>query len=174
MARRIVADLLVFLPPAVGYPAEQPPGDLVGGMRVRVTAPDIAPKPVVGTIQKVSDEAIELAVKGRDDTIHVPRSRVLRLEVSRGRNRSAGLVVVGDVVAAAGAIVGALGCRDSADFGSSSCAAILGGFGFALGGAVGAIVGVGDKWKDLGAERFRVTLAPSPGRGVAVSMRFTF
>lgn len=174
MARTVVAAVLAFLLPAVGHPGEKPPNDLVAGMRVRVTAPDIALKPVVGTIGKLSEDAIELVVKGREDTIRLPRTSVLRLEVSQGPNRAIGLFVGGAVFAAAGALVGAVGCRDSSDFNSSQCAAILGGFGFALGAGVGALTGVGDNWKDVRVERIRLTVAPTPGRGVALSMRFTF
>jgi hypothetical protein len=143
-------------------------------MRVRVTAPTIDPRPLVGTVQGLSADAIELAVKGREGTTHILRASVLQLEVSQGRNRRKGLLVGGAAVAAVGAVVGAVGCRDSSDWDSWMCAGILGGFGFAVGAGVGAIVGAGDHWTELPSDRLRVTLAPTPGRGVGLSLRFTF
>jgi hypothetical protein len=174
MARAAVACILVLLLPGFASSGEQAPSDLVAGMRVRVTAPGVAIKPVVGTIQSLSADAIELAVKGREGTMLVPRASVLQLEVSRGPNRALGILVGGAVVAAMGAAVGAIGCRDSSDFDSWHCAAILGGAGFALGGGMGAITGMGEQWKELPGERLRVTLGPGRGCGLGLSMRFSF
>ena len=173
MAQRVLC-LLVFLIPALAHSGEQPPSALVPGTRVRVTAPGIAPKPLVGTVRRLADDAIDLTVKGGDDVISVSRANVIKLEVSKGRNRSKGALIGGAAVAAVGAVVGAVGCRDSSDLNSWICGAVMGGCGFALGGGVGAIVGSGDHWRELPSDRFRVTFTPTNGRGVGLSMRFTF
>ena len=124
-----------------------------------MTAPAVARKPMKGTVRALSDEGITLAVEGRDQRI--PRGAIVRIEASQGRNRRKGLLIGGIATAAAGAVVGGIGCRDSADFDSSFCAAILGGFGFAAGAGVGAIVGAGEHWKDLPAGRVHVSVSPT-------------
>ena len=174
MAGKALACLLLFLIPALSLFGEEPPQDLIPGTRVRVTAPALAPKPLIGTVRTLSDDAIELAVKGRDDMISVPRASVIRLEVSQGRNRRKGALIGGAAVATVGIVWGAVGCHDSSDWNSWWCGGILGGAGLVLGGGVGALVGSGEHWNELPSDRFRVTLAPTPGRGVALSMRFTF
>jgi hypothetical protein len=174
MTRRVLPCLLVLLMPAVGRSEQGGPPDLVPGARVRVTAPASAPKPLTGTISALSDEAITLAIKGRDERVSLSRSSILRLEVSQGRNRRKGLLIGGVAAAAAGAVIGGVGCRDSADLDSWQCATILGGLGFAAGAGLGAIVGAGDHWRDLSAGRPRVTLAPTAGRRPGLSVRLAF
>lgn len=173
MASKALACLLLFFMPALSLFGEEPPQDLIPGTRVRVTAPALAPKPLVGTIKKLSDDAIDLAVKGRDDVISVPRASVIRLEVSRGRNRGKGALIGGAALATVGIVWGAVGCHGS-EFPPWLCATILGVPGLVVGAGVGALVGSGEHWNELPSDRFRVTLAPTPGRGVALSMRFTF
>ena len=175
MARKALACLLLFLTSAVGLFGEEPPQDLIPGTRVRVTAPALAPKPLVGTIKKLSDDAIELAVKGRDDVISVPRASVIRLEVSQGRSGRKGALIGGATLATVGIVWGAVACHDpSSEVYPWVCATIMGVTGLGAGGGFGALVGLGERWNELPSDRFRVTLAPTPGRGVALSMRFTF
>lgn len=174
MAGRVVGCLLAFLVPTLAHAEAEKPQDLAPGVRVRVTAPTVAPGPLVGTVRSLSADAIEIAVKGREGTIQMPRASVLRLEVSRGRNRGKGALIGAATLATAGIVVGAVGCRDSGDFDSGFCAAVLGGTGLVLGGGVGALVGSGERWTELPSDRFRVSLAPTPGGGVELSVRFTF
>ena len=74
LAPKFLCHVLVLLP-ALASSGEEPPRDLVSGMRVRVTAPTIASKPLVGTVGKIAEDTIELAVRNRDDMISVPRAR---------------------------------------------------------------------------------------------------
>jgi hypothetical protein len=174
MARNAMACILLSLIPAAGLRAEESPRVLVAGIRARVTVPHISPKPLVGTVKKLTDDAIELTAEGREDTLALPRASVLRLEVSQGRNRGKGALIGGAALAAVGAVVGAVGCRGSSDVDPSLCAAILGGGGLVVGAGVGAMVGAGDRWRELPSDRFRATVTPVSGRGVRLSMRFSF
>ena len=174
MTIRALACLLLLLAPVPGRSGQGGPPDLVPGARVRVTAPDIAPNPLTGTISALSGQAITLAIKGRADEVSVSRRSISRLEISQGRNRRKGLLIGGFAAAAVGAVVGGIGCRDSADFDSWQCAAILGGFGFAAGAGVGAIVGAGEHWNDVPSGRVHLTVAPTAGRRPGVSVRLVF
>jgi hypothetical protein len=174
MTRRALLGLLVLLMPALGRSQEGGAPDLVPGTRVRVTAAASGPKPLTGTIRALSDEAITLAVEGRDMEVAVFRDGIVRLEVSEGRNRRKGLLIGGVAVATVGALIGGVGCRDSSDFDSWHCATILGGLGFAAGAGVGAIVGAGDRWRDVPPDGFRVTLAPTAGGRPGLSVRLAF
>lgn len=174
MSHRYWACFLVVFVPSLGHPAEPRPQDLVPGARVRITAPSVAPGRLGGTVRTLADDAIELAIGGREELFPVPRGAVLRLEVSEGRNRGKGALIGGGALAAVGAIVGAVGCRDSDDFGSGFCGAVLGGAGLVIGGGVGALVGAGDRWKDLPSDRVQVSLTPVAGRGAGLSIRLRF
>jgi hypothetical protein len=139
-----------------------------------VTAPDVDPKPLTGRISSVSDIALTLAIEGRTDGVSVSRDSIRRLEISRGRNRRKGLLIGGFAAAAVGALIGGVGCHDSADFSSGQCAAILGGFGFAAGAGVGAIVGAGEHWNDVPTRGLHLAVAPIAGGRPGLSVRLAF
>jgi len=174
MTRRALACLLLLLAPAPGRSGQGGPPGLVPGARVRVTAPGVDPKPLTGTISALSDQAITLALEGRAVETSVSRDSIRRLEISQGRNRRKGLLIGGVAAAAVGAVVGGVGCRDSSDFSSGMCAAILGGCGFAAGAGVGAIVGAGEDWTDVPTDRIHVAVAPIAGRRPGLSVRISF
>ena len=81
MARNAMPCLLLSLLSAAGLRAEEPPEALATGVRARVTVPHISPKPLVGTIRKLTDDAIELTTEGREDSLALPRDSIVRLEV---------------------------------------------------------------------------------------------
>ena len=174
MTRRVLPCVLVLLTPALGHSEQEAPPGLVAGATVRVTAPEIARTPLTGTISALSDQAITLALEGRAVETSVSRDSIRRLEISQGRNRRKGLLIGGVAAAAVGAVVGGVGCRDSSDFSSGMCAAILGGCGFAAGAGVGAIVGAGEDWTDVPTDRIHVAVAPIAGRRPGLSVRISF
>ena len=150
------------------------PGVLNVGTRVRASAPAISAAPLVGTVTKLSSDAIELAVAGRDAPILLPRTSLSRLEVRTGHSRGKGAKRGLMIGALAGAVVGGVGCRDSGDWDSWMCAAILGGMGGALGAGVGGVVGAGDHWTPVLIDRVELGIGPTPGVGLGLTMRLGF
>jgi hypothetical protein len=57
---------------------------LTPGMRVRILAPGVAPNKVIGTVEKVSDDAVTLKIPGRSEPVSILREKIAQLDVSEG------------------------------------------------------------------------------------------
>lgn len=82
---------------------------LTPGMRVRVSAPDISPSKLVGTIIRVDDQSVTIDVPGRSEPVSVLREKIARLDVSEGpRSRGVDAAIGAGIGAGLGGIVGAV------------------------------------------------------------------
>ncbi len=148
------------------------------GQRVRVTAPDLGIKKQVATFEALHGDTLVL---GGDVTMYLPLASVMRLDVSRGRERQThrGMLIGGAIGAAAGALWGAVEpvCEIS-DTGNKMGCVVAGGLVLGLvGGGVGALVGASirtDVWREIPLDRLRVSFGPQrDGRfGFGASVRF--
>src|SRR5580692_7298339 len=115
---------------------------LTPGMRVRILAPGVAPNKVIGTVEKVSDDAVTLNIPGRSEPVSILREKIARLDVSDGP-RSRG--VDSAIGAGIGAAVGAAGCAAGNGSGQNDVVRISTGavaaFCALLGGGLGALIG---------------------------------
>jgi hypothetical protein len=152
------------------------------GARVRVTAPDIAEKPIDGTVSSLDTASITLAVPGEalSSEQTIPLTSVSRLEIYRGRSHSplkgmgTGLLVG----AGAGLAIGIGAATEDSDFvcEGAGCIAIgtLGGafWGVVIGGLFGAAIGH-DEWDEVMVLRPGVSVQPAGGGfALALSLRF--
>ena len=163
---------LPFLAGSSGLPA-QDEGGLPPGGRVRVTAPRLSPKPLVGIVESSSAQAVLVRVGERDPAVSVPRADIMRLELSRGRARRKSALIggaIGAVVCLGG--VYAL-CKSEGECDPVVAAATSAGFGFGVGAGVGALVAP-ERWQDVPLDRVRVSLAPTRGGGVSIRASFAF
>ncbi len=163
------------------------------GDRVRVLAPRVAERSIIGTLLGTKGDDLILDAAGSPDRVVVPRAAIAKLEVSRGRrSRASGALVGGIVGAAAGGIIVAAAHKKSplhcpsSDFGCALGAAmgeslvevgsVVG--GLFVGAVVGSLAGVAvsprEKWQIVSTERLSISLAaPGPhAAGVTISMRF--
>ncbi len=146
------------------------------GSRVRVTAPSLAAKPVVGWIDAVGPTTMTLVIRG-DSIAVVPLDAIDRLELSVQRwNRGTRIKKAAGIGALAGFIPGLLvgigTTRDcSGEFLCMRELTILasGLLGSLVGAGIGAIVGSQqptDHWRpaDLAGETFSLLENPEPDR----------
>ena len=154
---------------------------LVTNARVRVTAPAIADRRLVGRLVAANESSLTLAV-GRK-TVIVPRQALTRLEVSRRPSRKGGWAGIGLVVGgASGAILGygavargpavlcSLPCHRDAPENFLVGGALL---GAALGTALGAASAPGERWETVGTGRVHARITPvRRGAGVMVTLSF--
>ncbi len=132
------------------------------GSRVRVTAPSLAAKPIVGWIDAVGPTTMTLVVRG-DSVAVVPLHAVDRLELSVKRwSRGSRVKHAAGIGAILGVVAGAfVGLIASGDCSGEFCFrefqimgyAMLGGLAL---GAVGAVVGASqptDQWRAVGFAR---------------------
>lgn len=144
------------------------------GTRLRVTAPTVAPKPIVGTLLETTEREVALAVSPSDRT-PIPRAAITHVERSQGRHGHAakGLII--------GAVVGAvvLSAINAADPETGETreyvwVALLGaGLGALPGAGVGALVKT-ERWAELPLANLRVTVAPLPDHGVGLRFAWTW
>jgi hypothetical protein len=147
---------------------------LFQGSRVRVSAPAISGRRIVGTLTAFDDESLTLETKGRRDPLMIPRAAITRLDVSSGpRSRAllgAGLGLAGGVLAGLASGPKCPG-GTTGSCGSALETAIL---YSALLVPIGALIGTahpGDRWEDAGWKHphFGVSLLPGRGLGISVS-----
>jgi hypothetical protein len=157
------------------------------GLRVRVRAPQLGARRVVGEILEVDDQILLLGLLDRAERVALPRASIRELEVSAGRRSRAregaevGGVVVGLGGALFGLVAGGLANLDC----ESDChpkAPIVGGvvgsvIGAGAGAAVGALVGSTmetERWRALPHRGLDVRVVPGRHPAVRVSWSVTF
>ncbi len=164
------------------------------GARVRITAPYLSKRPLVGTVVTAGADTLKVRLESNAIPLAIPLGSVTRLDVSSGKKRNAGKgaligLFVGGV---AGAVVwAAYGERELVSrrsdeeflfFSSTSdwfsctiggCAAFLGGVGLVVGNVLGGIIKT-EKWKPVSLERMAIGITPQRHSGLALSASFAF
>ena len=148
------------------------------GSRVRVTP--MTPSPVVvGQLIAVSDSALVVRSQDHPRDVTIPRSAVVRLEVSHGTSRhtSAGWgALVGITI---GGVAGYAAGQDSCGSDAWFCikrpvAAMLGGgTGMTAGILIGLLVGSVERWRDA-AVPMHLSVVPTGEGSMAIAGRIAF
>ncbi len=86
---KILAAVLTAAP-ALGLSAQEPPS-VQPGARVRVTAPSLSPRDLIGVILEVDASTFLLEAEGYSGPVRVPLDSMTGLQVSRGQLSRAGL-----------------------------------------------------------------------------------
>ena len=170
--------LLVAFTSAIASDGDAPlPQSLTPGMRVRILAPGVAPNKVIGTVTRVSDDAVTLNIQGRSEPVSILREKIARLDTSEGP-RSRG--VDSAIGAGIGAAVGAAGCALGNGSGQGhivSTGAVAGAcavLGAGLGALIGAVIPPGEHWKAISATRYRFSFAPRLDHGADLAVAWKF
>ena len=155
--------------PSVGGSEEQPqlPAPLAVGTKVRIVAPTIVGRRVTGSVADIRAASLQIAVD--DNQLTVPRNAITRLEVSTGKRRHA---LLGLVIGAAVGLVAACvsDCNSEGDPGFFLSNA---GWGALWGVAIGALIKT-DRWSDVPLEQVHVTVGPTQGHGIRMTMSVRF
>jgi hypothetical protein len=153
------------------------PQSLTPGMRVRILAPEVAPGKMIGTVTRVSDDAVTLDIPGRSEPVSILREKIARLDASQGPHSRGFDSAIG---AGIGAAVGAAGCAAANGSGSGhivstgAVAGICALFGGGLGALIGAVIPPGEHWKEIAATRYRVSFAPRLDHGADLAIAWKF
>jgi hypothetical protein len=145
------------------------------GARARVTAPSVSAGCVEGTLAAVDSETLTIVSEDDDRRVEVPRSRITKLEVVKGKkSRWAIGALVG---AGAGVLLGVVASNppSSADQFQidGGAVAVCGAVGAAGGALVGAVLRT-DRWTSVPADTVTLSIGPVPGPGIALAMRVSF
>jgi hypothetical protein len=141
---------------------------LSAGMRVRILAPGVFPSKVIGTVAKVSDDAVTVSIPGRSEPVSILREKIARLDVSDGpRARGVGSAIGAGI----GAGVGAAGCAAGKGSGTGhlvstgAAAGVCALFGGGLGALIGAAIPPGEHWKPASESRYQISFTPRLDHG---------
>lgn len=155
--------------------SQRPPVEL--GHRVRVTAPSVADRHLVGTVERWTGDS--LALSAQDATVlAVPLASITRLEVSRSkRSHTAVGAVLGFIgFAGLGYVIGSnIDC--GSDCPPAQGGAIAAGIVSIPGVLIGAVIGSSmkvDRWEEVPLERFRVSVTPHGDGRFACGASITF
>jgi hypothetical protein len=166
------ACLLVAADAFAGADATTP--SLEPGTRVRVEAPGLARSRVVGTVRSLDGESLEFVADGSHEPVRIARERISRLESSHGHgSRLVDALIGGLAGGAVGALVGKASTSKSGymESAAEAGAAILGAL---LGTTIGAVSPPGERWQDVPASRYRVSLAPRLDGQIGVKFAVAF
>lgn len=172
--------LLIAFTSAIAADGDAPlPQSLTTGMRVRILAPEVAPGKMIGTVTRVSADAVTLNIPGRTEPVSILREKIARLDVSDGP-RSRG--VDSAIGAGIGAAVGAAGCalgngggqNDVVRISTGAVAGVCAVFGAGLGALIGAVIPPGEHWKAISATRYRFSFAPRLDHGADLAVAWKF
>jgi hypothetical protein len=147
--------------------------DVATGARLRVTAPALAAKPIVGTLLGATEREVVLSVSGAG-RMPIPRAAITRLERSQGRHGHAVMGLLINAVAGAAVCV-AVDLQDP-ETGTAQEYAMVGAFGAGLGALAGAGVGAlvrTQRWAELPPTHLRVAVSPVP-HGVGLKLAWTW
>lgn len=173
-----LAILAMWGPPCLAQSAPEPET----GARVRVLAPSLSAKPVVGTVVGWDKETLLLQLPDQELATNVPREGITRLEVSQGRGNRGKTAAIGAIVGASlGLVLLAVTPEDSCDsvnpwscigISKDEIAPAVVGLGVGVGALLGLASGHGEKWTVVPT----VQLALSAGRRrhaeIALSVSF--
>jgi hypothetical protein len=170
--------LLIAFTSAIAADGDAPlPQSLTPGMRVRILAPEVVRGKMIGTVTRVSDDAVTLNIPGRSEPVSILREKIAHLDASEGP-RSRG--VDSAIGVGIGAAVGAAGCGLGNGSGqghivsTGAVAGICAVFGAGLGALIGALIPPGEHWKEISATRYRFSFAPRLDHGADLAVAWKF
>ena len=147
---------------AAAHAAEESAAPVSAGQRVRVSAPSLSTGTVVGSVVSIDDHDITIRIPRRAEPLALPRTAIIKLEVSDGRRSRA-------VGAAAGALIGALAGLAAGSRSTEFTQEIQAGgaaIGALLGAGVGAAIPPAERWRTVASADRRVRFVPRPDLGL--------
>lgn len=194
LRRSLVVGLIVGLigvGPVSGGEASLP----VLGPRVRVTAPGVSGKRLVGTLLAMDDTTLTLQPQKGTDVLEVPRSAINRIELSRRPSRRGKGAGIGALVGLGAAVIIGLAAGDDCGslpepapgwagftdalnrnlcMGKGETAVMSAILTIPTGALLGMAAAGGEKWARTTPDRLSVAVKPvrTGGIGATVSFRF--
>jgi hypothetical protein len=144
------------------------------GSRIRLLAPAVVTGRIEGMVIQLDGKS--LLVGGEDRTpVSVSREAITQLEVSTGRHRQTlkGMCIgagIGALLGFATGCVPMVGCDERNRGGAALIYALPGAL---YGAGIGALI-KRDRWSAVPLDRLRVTLVPTRGRGLGLSLSMSF
>jgi hypothetical protein len=170
---RGMATALLALLSVVGVASAQTDQPIARGARVRVT-PSAPSRRVVGQLIALSDSALVVRSRRGGTEILILRSKVLRLEVSRGTNRGESALRGALLGAIIGGVIGYASVTDESSLLDRRGGAVIGGFyGVATGSLMGVLIGSVERWRNV-AVPMSLSVMPTSEGSMSIGGRIAF
>lgn len=191
--RPVVVGLIIGVAAVGGASADEVPAP-GSSPRVRVTAPTVSGKRLVGTLLRMDEETLTLGAQKGQGVIEVPRSAITRMEVSRRSSRKGKGAGIGALVGLGAAVAIGFATGDDCDslpepgpgwsglverlnrnlcMGKGETAAIVSILTVPAGALIGLGAAPGERWAATTPDRLSVAVRPVRGGvGAALSLRF--
>ena len=157
----------------IGAASAQTAQPIPRGARVRVTPATPSPV-VVGELIAVNDSALLVRRQRGSGDITIPRSAVLRLQVSQGTSRGTSALrgaLLGSVI---GGVVGYYSVTENSYYVDQQGGAVIGvAYGAAGGSLIGLLVGSFERWRDT-AVPMSFSVVPTGGQSPSIVGRIAF
>ena len=144
---------LVSIPATLAH-AQVQEREIQRGARVRVSAPALSSRAVIGNFDTLSAESFSLISAQTDTLMRIPLSLITRLELSEGRRRGRG-AGMGALVGFGASVVGGFLCQVACSTGNDANFAVVGGLflgifvGLPVGGLLGGTVFAPERWRPI-------------------------
>jgi hypothetical protein len=179
MARGLVVGLIVSTGATDVASAEGPP-QVAASPRVRVTAPAVSGKRIVGTLVRMDDTMLAIRRDKGKSVLEVPRAAVTRIEASRRPGRRGLGAGIGALVGLGAALAIGLGAGQSCTGSEIICfdkttTTVAGALLTVPAGAlIGLAVAPGEKWVAVRPDRLGLAATAAQGGGfrAGVALRF--
>jgi hypothetical protein len=174
----VVVGLIISVASGTGASADELSAPSVSP-RVRITAPTVSGKRLVGTLLSMDEEILTLGDQKGKGVIEVPRSAITRMEVSRRASRRGKGAGIGALVGLGAAV--AIGVAAGEDcsrnewlcFDRPSMVLMSSILTIPAGILIGLTAAPGEKWAATTPDRLSVGVRPvRGGMGAALSLRF--
>lgn len=170
----VVVVSALLLPGAAWSEELESEAAITPGSKIRLLAPTVAAEWIQGSVIQMNRTSVLISAGDRAP-MSVPREAITRLEVSTGRHRqtkSGALTgaIMGAVFGLANPCLPMAGC--DGQYGGTA-AVTYGLAGAVYGAAIGALI-KSDHWTGVPVDQVRLTPVATPGRGVGLSVSFTF
>jgi hypothetical protein len=168
LALSLCGVLLLPTPSVLADPPESP----APGIRVRLTAPEVSGKPLVGTLTALERDSLSLRPEGRLQPITLPRTAVTKWEISQGLQANTGKGAAWGFLG--GAALGAgLAASEWEGVGAPLVyAGFIGGLGAGIGALLGALHKT-ERWQEVDETPLRINVFPVRD-GVGLSVAWSF
>ncbi len=180
VARAVIGLALLVLGAHVsGAEREDKPLQLSEGARVRISAPVVAARPILGTVVGLDERTVDVAVIGKGDAVVVPRSAISRIDVGCGRrSRGRNALIGAGIGLGMGALLGLAHGGDDPEmwiaYSAGEYALMFAALGAPAGALVGAAVPPRERWRELPLPAVQLTRGRRRSIAVAITLPLSF
>ena len=185
--KRFLMVLVVLVPLGLDAAAARAAEEAVVHPRIRVTAPSLPGKRLVGVFVSLDETTLRIEREEGQAPIAVPRASITKIETSRRGSRKAQGAAIGALFGVATALVIGQTAGDDCHpapegawlafdlcYTHSQMSIAAGAVFVPLGALLGAVASRGEEWSPISSDHLRVAVTPARAGGVRAALAIRF